>query len=165
MSWEVIVQNYRGNPPLDDDLCIEPEPLGTAGTIRKKIDKYLGGVVWSDSIHGIFEGEDFSIEFDIGDKKPITHIMLSVRGGGGAFTALKTFCKPNMWSLFDCSDSTFLDLESSTAASFTEFQEYRDRVMSKGNRGAKGTSHARKRGDSQLNDVVKPKAKRSQKRE
>lgn len=165
MSWDVIVQNYRGNPPPDDDLGAEPEPLGSAAMIRKQIDAHLPGVVWSDALHGVFESEDFSIEFDIGDEKPITAIMLSVRGGGDAFGAIKAFAVPNQWSLFDCSESTFLDLESSTAEGFEAFQEYRDRALPRGSRRSKNPPAGKKRGQTNQEGTAKPKGKRRPKKD
>lgn len=164
MSWDVIVQNYQGNPPSDDDLSREPEPLGTAAAIRKRIDKHLPGVVWTDPKYGVFEESDFSIEFDIGGEKPITHITLSVRGGGKAFAALKSFAQPNKWSLFDCSESTFLDLESSTPEGFLEFQRYRDRVLPKGIRRSKAAAKGNLPIPSKPKKKEKPKAKRNPKK-
>lgn len=161
MSWDVIVQNYEGNPPSDDDLSREPEPLGTAAAIRKRIDKDLPGVVWTDPMYGRFEGPDFSIEFEIGAEKPITHIMLSVRGSGNAFAALKSFAKPNKWSLYDCSESTFLDLESAAAEGFQEFQRYRDRVLPKSSRRSKAAAEVNPPAKSKAKKNAKPKPKRN----
>ena len=131
MSWDVLVQNYGGNPPAADELADapDPKPLGTADSIRKKIDAHLPGVVWSDARNGIFDGEDYSNEFEIGDEKPIDHVMLNVRGGGDAIAALVAFAKPNRWSLFDLSESDFLDLDNPSAAGWEGFQEFRDRAI------------------------------------
>lgn len=163
MSWDVMVQNFRGNPPADDDLESEPEPLGTAAAIRKRIDAHLPGIDWSDSQYGIYENPDFSIEFEIGNEKPITHIMLSVRGGGEAFAALKSFAVPNKWSLFDCSESTFLDLSISTAPGFEGFQELRDRALPKAGRKSKKTSPKKKRSQPAPKSTARPKSKRKPK--
>jgi hypothetical protein len=165
MSWDVIVQNYRGNPPPDDELDTEPEPLGSAATVRERIDAHLPGVVWSDDLHGVFVGEDFSIEFDIGDEEPVTTIMLSVRGGGDAFGALKSFAVPNQWSLFDCSESSFLDLDSPTAEGFEAFQEFRDRAISGGSRRSKNPAAGKKRGQPKQEGTARPKGKRKPKKD
>lgn len=148
MSWDVIVQNYGGNPPPDDELDAPPAPLGSAKEIRKRIDAHLPGVAWSDELRGVYEGDEFSIEFDIGEEEPITTVMLSVHGGGDAFGAIKSFAVPNRWSLFDCSESTFLDLEGSTAEGFEGFQEYRDRALPRGSTRSKTPPAAKKRGQS-----------------
>lgn len=142
MSWDVIVQNFEGHPPDPDELMegAPPKPLGTASAIQKKIDKYLAGVDWADATSGIYQGDGFTIEFTIGSGKPIDHVMLSVRGGGNAVAALTSFARPNQWSLFDLSESEFLDLDDPAASGFAPFQEYRDRAVPKNARSLKGTS-------------------------
>ncbi|HEY8505758.1 MAG TPA: hypothetical protein VIL46_14330 [Gemmataceae bacterium] len=148
MSWDVLVQNYGGNPPPGGEALDgpAPEPLGAASEIRQKIDAHLPGVVWSDARHGVFEGDGFSVEFDIGAEKPIDHVMLSVRGSGEALGALVRFAKPNRWSLFDLSEGEFIDLDDPAAAGWEGFQAYRDRVIPKVARPRKSGPKAKKPG-------------------
>jgi hypothetical protein len=165
MSWDLIVQNFQGNPPSDDDLGAEPEPLGTAASIRKRIDTHLPGVVWSDSLHGLFERQGVSIEFEISNDKPITAVVLSVRGTGDAYAALKSFAVPNQWSLFDCSESSFIDLDTVAATGFEEFQEYRDRVIpTKRKKTSKKKSASKARGTATSKDAVSASRKRKPKK-
>jgi hypothetical protein len=164
MSWDVLVQNFNGNPPpveeMEDGL-----PLGTAASVRKKIDKHLPGIAWSDPLTGFYEEAAFSIEFQLGKERPITCIALAVRGGGEALAALKSFAQPNKWSLFDCTESAFLDLDSPSAAGFEAFQEYRDRAIAQENRRAKSPAKATKRKKSpQKRKVAKPQTKRKRKK-
>jgi hypothetical protein len=147
MSWDVVVQNFEGHPPPEDEM-VEGLPLGTAASIRKKIDKYLPGVNWSDPLTGFYEEEAFSIEFQLGEEQPITCMVLAVRGGGEAFAALKSFARPHKWSLFDCTESAFLDLDSPTASGFEAFQNYRDRAIAQKNRRPKSPAKAKKRKQS-----------------
>lgn len=159
MSWDVLVQNFEGNPPPVDELN-DGLPLGTAASIRKKIDKHLSGVQWSDGLNGFYEEDAFSIEFNIPEEAPVTCIMLAVRGGGEAFAALKSFAVPNKWSLFDCSESDFLDLGSAEASGFAAFQEFRDRAIRRKNRGAKPAAKtAKRKKTTSKRKAAKPKAK------
>lgn len=113
MSWDLIAYNYKGQPPGNDEMMSgdgpDPTPLGDPATIRKKIDKHLGGVVWSDAKNGAYEHNEVSIEFTIGGD-PIDHIFLSVGGSGNVLRSLVAFAKPNHWSIYDVAENEFLVL-------------------------------------------------------
>ncbi len=70
----------------------------------------LPGADWSDPTWGIYDGNGFSFEFNIGNDQPdMNNFMIHVRGGGDAVSDLLKFSVPNGWSLFDCSTSEFID--------------------------------------------------------
>jgi hypothetical protein len=134
MSWDVMVFNYHGNPPADMDEMAEardPDPLGKASAVRKAISKHLEGVDWTDPAWGIYLGEGFSLEFNMGKEDPVETIMLHVRGGGNAIAAMLRFAVPNDWSLFDISTSEFIDPENPSQEGWEGFQEYRNKVVKK----------------------------------
>jgi hypothetical protein len=130
MSWDVMVLNYGGKLSPDEMLDAEPVgPLGPAAQVRRRIAKHLPGVDWSEPAWGIYEGDGFTIEFDIGEDDSIESILLHVRGGGDAITALLGFANPNGWSLLDCTTSKFLDPEKPSAEGWEGFQAFRDKAM------------------------------------
>jgi hypothetical protein len=129
MSWDVMVLNYAGKPPLDGDLrADDAQPLGPADTVRAAITRHLPGVDWSNPTWGLYEDQGFSIEFNTGDKTPIDSIMLHVRGNGDPLPALVAFANPNGWSLFDCTTGEFLDAMNPSSRGWHEFRDFRDRV-------------------------------------
>lgn len=131
MSWDVLVVNFAGKTPPANEMADEPPavPLGPAAKVRNDITAKLPGVDWSDPTWGIYEGETFSIEFNIGKDDPLESIMLHVRGGGAAIPAMMAFAKPLGWSLLDCSTSEYLDPENPSSEGWEGFQDYRDKVM------------------------------------
>jgi hypothetical protein len=132
MSWDVLVMNYHGAPPADvDEMAAagEPDPLGAAAAVRAAISQHLDGVDWSDPTWGLYAGEGYTIEFNIGDEETVDSLMLHVRGGGAAIPALFCFAQPNNWSLFDCSTSEFLDPEDPSHEGWEGFQALRDKVV------------------------------------
>jgi len=132
MSWDVMVFNYHGSPPKDfDDLPDDhkPDPLGPADEVRASVSKYLPGVDWSDPTWGDFVGEGFSIEFNVGNDDPITDMMLHVRGGGDAISAILQFAKPNKWSLLDSSTGDFIDPDNPSQEGWEGFQAFRDKML------------------------------------
>jgi hypothetical protein len=132
MSWDVVVFNVRGKTPsLEQFEQSDCEPLGPAAEVHQRISALLPGVDWSDPTWGIYEGDGFSIEFNVGKDDPIESMMLHVRGGGDAIAAITRFARPQGWSALDCSTGEFLDLENPSQAGWEGFQAYRDKVIKK----------------------------------
>jgi hypothetical protein len=133
MSWDVMVFNMRGKSPPSLEQLQESdyEPLGPAAVVRQHISALLPGIDWSDPAWGIYEGDGFSIEFNVGKDDPIDNMMLHVRGGGDAISAITKFVRLPGWSALDCSTSEFLDLENPSQAGWEGFQAFRDNIIKK----------------------------------
>ncbi len=146
MSWDVLVLNYHGSPPRDDDEMVETEadPLGDASEVRAAISRHLEGVDWSDPGLGIYSAGELWIEFRLGESDLVDAMMLHVRGGGDAIRAMLQFAQPNGWSLFDCSTSEFLDPENPSQESWEEFQAYRDQAVTDWTSSKKNTTAKKK---------------------
>src|SRR5690242_2439955 len=110
MSWDVMRFRVREKPQSLHDLTEDKLlPLGIAADVRTSISAALPDVDWSDHTWGLYGGNGFSIEFNVGDDDPIQNIMLHVRGGGDAIGDIMKFVVPNGWIALDCSTSEFLD--------------------------------------------------------
>lgn len=133
MSWDVMIFNTRGDktPPIEQFQESDYEPLGPAAIVRRRLSELLPGIDWSDATWGIFEGNGFSIEFNVGNDDPIDNMMLHIRGGGDAVAAIVTFARPLGWSALDCSTSVFLDLDNPSQAGWEGFQSFRDKIIEK----------------------------------
>ena len=133
MSWDLMLFNTRGKapPPIEQFEESDYEPLGTAVEVRQRIAALLPGVDWTDITWGIYEGDGFSIEFNVGKDDPIGDMMLHVRGGGDAISAIVTIAHSNGWSALDCSTSEFLDLQNPSQEGWMGFQALRDTVLKK----------------------------------
>ena len=112
MSWDVMIFNTCGKapPPLEQLQESDYEPLGPAEEVRQRIAVLLPGVDWTDITWGLYGGDGFSIEFNIGKNDLIENMMLHVRGGGDSISPIMTICQSNGWSALDCTTSEFLDL-------------------------------------------------------
>ncbi len=131
MSWDVTVLHLREKLESVGDLNDENTlPLGAASDVREAISAALPTVDWSDPTWGGYLGEGFSIEFNMGNDDPIQDMMLHVRGGGDAISAIMRFVVPNGWVALDCSTSEFLDPANPSDAGWADFQELRDQVRS-----------------------------------
>src|SRR4051812_29134959 len=131
MSWDVMICKFAGTTPataeeIDNENMI---PLGAAAEVRNRISEILPMVDWSAPSWGILDGDGFSIEFNVGEDDPITDMMLHVRGGGDAVTAIMSFVGRLGWSALDTSTSEFLDPKKPSQEGWKGFQDFRDRAM------------------------------------
>ncbi|HEV2971699.1 MAG TPA: hypothetical protein VGY55_17105 [Pirellulales bacterium] len=133
MSWDVMIFNLGGTPPPPLDKLRESDcaPLGPAFDVRCRISTLLVGIDWSDPTWGVYAENGYSIEFNVGNDDPIKSIMLHVRGGGDAISAIARFARPLGWSALDCSTSEFLDMENPSQVEWEGFQAFRDKIVKK----------------------------------
>ena len=131
MSWDVMIFNMSGKPPPPIAEMRESDcpPLGPAAEVRQRVSWIISGVDWSDPSWGIYEGDGFSIEFNVGKADPIDNMMLHVRGGGDAITTIMAFARELRWSVLDCSTGEFLDPLNLSQAGWEGFQAYRDELF------------------------------------
>ena len=151
MSWDVYVWNFDGNlPPADDALRVwysthdeevaedvygdlpplsdervaaaTSKAMSTPAEVRAKIDTHLPGVEWSGDYGGLYSGDDFTFEIDVGGQSQLDGFLVVVRGSGDAVGALLRFAVPNGWSLFDKSTEDFIDPENPSNAGWTAWQ-------------------------------------------
>jgi hypothetical protein len=131
MSWDVSVFASKEAPPavaeMPDDW--RGEVLGSCAEVRSKVSECLPGVDWSNPSWGIYEGEGFSYEFNIGREEPCDGLMVHVRGGGDAIAPLLSLSERWAWYLLDCSQGEWLHRCLDADAGWQGFQAYRDRVL------------------------------------
>jgi hypothetical protein len=131
MSWDVMVFDLAGAAPSEIDFGADfkPHSMGPAGEIRLRISEHLRAVDWSDPTWGLYEGDGFSLEFNMGKGAETNSFMVHVRGGGDAVKTLLRVAAPNGWSLFDCTTGEFIDPANPSDEGWKAFQGYRDRVL------------------------------------
>jgi hypothetical protein len=91
----------------------------------------LPGVDWRDPSWGIYEGDGFSFEFNIGKNEPCDGFMIHVRGGGDAVSSLLLLSERPGWYLLDISSMEWLHHGRDTGESWRRFQAYRDKVLAR----------------------------------
>jgi hypothetical protein len=131
MSWDISVFAAKDAPPPVEEMPEgwKPDILGPADEVRQKISTCLPGVDWSDPTWGIYDGEGFSYEFNVGDEDSVEGLMIHVRGGGDAVGPLLNLAGRWGWYLLDCSQGEWLHHCADTEVGWQEFQAFRDRVI------------------------------------
>jgi hypothetical protein len=115
------------------------EPLGSQAEVRAKISDCIAGVDWSDPTWGIFDGDGYSYEFNMGTEEPCDSVMVHVRGSGSAVAPLLELGRRCNWYLLDTSQGEWMHHCDSVEAGWEGFQAFRDRAIRHSTANAKKT--------------------------
>ena len=127
----MLMSMPAGAKTLDDipDGYQSP-PLGQRQTVLRRLRAALPEVDLSDDSWGLYGGDDFAIELNIGPDDEIPGIMLHVRGGPGALQAVRDIAMALGVPALDCTTSELIDFDSPDAGKgFDAWRAYRDKFV------------------------------------
>jgi hypothetical protein len=130
MSWDVILMSVPSvivavedfPDDFSSELGPQPQVLSTIAAILPDLDL-------TDPTWGILDGDDFSIEFNIGDGDPVDTIMLHVRGGDSAIRAIQHICEHTGWRALDTSTGDFINFAEDPTEGLQQWRTYRNQVV------------------------------------
>jgi hypothetical protein len=130
MSWDIYIMNFPAKAQRVADIPedFRPTPLGRRADLITQIREVAPTTDFSNPEWGVFEGDGFSIEFQMGEKETCQSIMLLVRGGGSPIPAVGALLDRLAVRGIDCQTSEFFDIEAARA-SFGSWQRYRDQIV------------------------------------
>ena len=129
MSWDIHVQDLpkvQSIQDIPDDFV--PQSLGFRSTVIAKIIEAIPFADFADPTWGRIDGDNWSIEVNLGREEECEGFMLHVRGGDGAVAAVQAIVDCLGVRAIDMQTGEFLDVEAS-AASLAEWRSYRDQVV------------------------------------
>jgi hypothetical protein len=121
MSWDVLIVNRggRSGSGVDD----EPTgPLGSPDEVRSRVSSALPGVDWSEPAWGVYETDEYTIEFDVGDDDVVNTVMIRITGGGDIAPDLVRLAQTTAWSLLDTTSGEYLDPTQPSTVSWDSTQ-------------------------------------------
>ncbi len=82
MSWDIFIQQFPDSARTVADIpdTFTAGPIGRRSDLITKIRSVLPDVDFSDPAWGVLTGDDYTIEFGLGDDDPLYGITLHVRG-------------------------------------------------------------------------------------
>ena len=131
MSWDVLVMRLDRVAETIDDLPEDylPLPIGSADSVRNALSSAFPGTDWTDPHWGIFEGPDFSLEFNLGTAATVDSFTVLVRGTGEPVEPLAQVCDANGWRGLDVQTNAFLRAGHTDQASWRRFCDWRDKAL------------------------------------
>lgn len=110
MSWDFAIMAADEPPPPAEEMADDwaGVPIGTLAETRSKIGFALSDVDWSNPVLGVYEDEDGSYEFNIGNDEPCTNIVVHVRGDEQTLARLVSLAEKWGWYLMDIDQGEWL---------------------------------------------------------
>lgn len=132
MSWDIYIQDFPAEAKtvaeIPDDF--QPCSVGPRTDLISRIREIVPRADFTNPDWGVFEGDGFSIEFQMGEAEHCRSMTLLVRGGGNPAPLVAALLDRLQLRGIDCQTGEFFDLEAARA-SYDSWQRYRDQVIRK----------------------------------
>lgn len=129
MSWDVILMKVPPDITSMQEFGEDLQPLGSRNEVLAVLAQALPSANFSDPTWGIFDGPDFSIEFNMGVDDAIKNtIMLHVRGSDKVIDVIHHICNYAGWRAFDTATDRFINFSQEPAVGLQQWRMYRDQL-------------------------------------
>lgn len=90
MSWDIFAMDVPGEFKSVEEIPFDfqPKSLGTRSAVISKIKQVIPTADFSDPAWGLIDGDDWSIEVNVGRDEECDCVTLHVRGGDEAVAAV-----------------------------------------------------------------------------
>jgi hypothetical protein len=131
MSFDIIVQDLpeaaRSIEEIPDDF--EPRPIGSRAAIIDAIQQIEPGAVFDEPAWGRIDGENYSIEINMGCDEPVLGFNFHITGGRGAIEVVARILDGlKLRALAPATGSGIFTMDELGPA-FATWEKYRDRVV------------------------------------
>lgn len=96
-----MMRRPEGSVAISDLEEADIPPLGSLTEVRRKLQAALPEIDLADPAWGTLEGDDYSIEFSVGEEDPCMSVMLHVRGGDEALGVIQRLFAATGWEALD----------------------------------------------------------------
>ena len=135
MSWDVFVQDVpagaRTLADIPDDFI--PKVVGRRSNIIEKIKQVVPSADFSNPALGLIEGEDFSVEVNLGSSETVTSFAFHARGSDKAAGVISDILTHLNVRALDSGTGEFFD-HGRAAAGLRRWREYKTGVIERNNR-------------------------------
>ena len=131
MSWDIFVQDFpaEAKTVADTPSSFRPSPIGSRSQIIDIITSVIPTADFSDLSWGLIDGQDWSIEVNLGQEEDFRSFALHVRGGDAAVGAVAAILRRLNLRAIDSQTGEFFVAGESATESFQQWKRYRDRVI------------------------------------
>ena len=132
MSWDIFVQDIPLNFKTVTDIpdSFEPAMIGQRSEIIEEIQKVAPFADFSDPAWGTIEGEDFSIEVNLGTNESVKGFAFHVRGSDAAAGLISDILKHLNLRAFDSGTGDIFDHERASSG-LDQWRAYKERVLNR----------------------------------
>ena len=130
MSWDIFVQDLPSEAKTVADIpsSFRPSLIGKRSEIIARIIGIIPSADFTDPSWGMIDGEDWSIEVNLGQEEDCGHFSLHVRGGDAAVGAVAAILRQLNLRALDSQTGGFFAADGDAIESFRQWRQYRDQV-------------------------------------
>ena len=132
MSWDIFVQDLPEGVTTIDDIPKDfaPQPLGPRSTIISKILEVVPSADFSDPAWGQIDGENWSIEVNLGASELCHSFAFHVRGGDEAAGVVAAVLEHlHLRALDPGGEGGIFSAGPGSVESFRRWRAYRDKAV------------------------------------
>jgi hypothetical protein len=130
MSWDIFVQDLPSEAKTAADIpsSFRPSLIGKRSEIIDRIIEIIPAADFTDPSWGLIDGEDWSIEVNLGQEEDCRGFALHVRGGDVAVGAVAAILRRLNLRALDSQSGEFFSADNNAIESFRQWRQYRDQV-------------------------------------
>jgi hypothetical protein len=130
MSWDIFVQDLPRNAKCVADIPADfvPSSLGKRSTIIEKIKQVIPSAEFSDPSWGQIEGNDWSIEVNMGDNEDCDGFVFHIRGENTAIGVAAAILQHLGLRALDSQTGEFFVGGADAEESLRKWRAYRDHL-------------------------------------
>jgi hypothetical protein len=130
MSFDIFVQDIPAAAKSVDEIPEDfvPKPIGTRSAVVLAISKVAPEIKFSSPEWGTIEGDDYSIDVNLGLNDPVTAFAFHLYGGeGGLLIIADILDELGARAFAPGTESGLFEIDRTTEA-FLRWQEYRNKL-------------------------------------
>jgi hypothetical protein len=131
MSWDIFVQDFpkEAKSVMDIPDNYRPKSIGTRSEIITKIIQIVPSADFSDPSWGLIDGDDWSIEVNLGADGTLDGFAFHVRGGDAAAGVVAAILDHLKLRAVETGDGDFFEAGPKALEAFGKWRAFRDRVV------------------------------------
>jgi hypothetical protein len=131
VSWDLLLIDLPTEFALVEDIPsgFVAKPLGSRAEVAQKIAEVFPNTNFSDPVWPIIRGDDWAVEFHLGNEDPLAQLTLYLRGGTAALGAAAALVERLKVRAIDIQTTKFFDAGPDAQASFETWQRFRDQAL------------------------------------
>ncbi|MGB5694043.1 MAG: hypothetical protein WBM46_00190 [Polyangiales bacterium] len=131
MSWDIFIQDLPEGIESVADISedFRPSALGCREELIAAILEVFPRADFRDPAWGVLDEADFSIEFNMGDRREVGSIVLHIRGGDSAAGAVERLLSHLGRRALDTGTGELFQGGSQSTKGIRRWRAYRDRIV------------------------------------
>jgi hypothetical protein len=130
MSWDIFVQKIPADARTLDDIPADfrPASIGQRSDIISKVKEVAPSADFSNPAWGVIEGDDYSIEVNLGSGEEVMSFVFHVRGSGEAANVVADILRRLGLRGLDSGTGNIFDPDRASSG-FEEWRRYREQAV------------------------------------